>query len=309
MSTKAADANVVYKNFDGYMNIRPLGDEPEHPYAHLIAEEKIKSRQENSLYTNSWFLLVRGGEYSAQIEMAMSQIYNYFLGYAPDIDIVRNQDRYYVASRAIKNFKSWYQIHQENPILINGYTLYDNGTLEKDGVRKKLIGLGGIAALTEFFADADVNPTNFGIQEDNDEVRVFKIDNEAALDFEDDKRSFMSLESILSELNEEAIIHMTWYQNEKNQMLKKIAETDFSVIENILRKYINASCINMQHRFMNKFLDDPNNHTEDTMTSQQCFNVDGLIEKLKIRYDQLTSNMSGKIIKKNLTNVIQLNIQ
>ena len=44
---------------------------------------------------------------AGQNEKAMAELYNYFLGYSTDNEILENNKDYYAASREINHFKTW----------------------------------------------------------------------------------------------------------------------------------------------------------------------------------------------------------
>lgn len=249
----------LYKSFNDYTDIQPLDGRDDQ-----FTAKKNNSRQANECYEDKWYLLSRAGLYRAQVEKAMSEIYQNLLGYSTDIEILKKQDDYYVASRAIANYTPWFnslsklQLGADDSLLFN-----DNGK------QKPIVGLGKICAMTNFFKDNDSAPGNFGFQleENKNQYRGFKIDCEKALDFYEvegnelknnsdsnldssQTRERQEPESLELEVKGDSILFLkkditktAWFQKENEEMLNTIATTDFCVIENILRKNITSTPI------------------------------------------------------------------
>ena len=298
MSTSHAD---VYKNFENYTDIQFIpelaGDCSSTALrCHYSAKEKINDRGSDVLYEdNKWHLLLRHSLYQAQVEKAMSEIYLYFMGYATDIDIVKKDDEYFVASRSFKNFISWNRFESDS--LTNNYTFQQDGTLLKGNQKESFIGLGQISALAYFFADADVtNSENYGIQEINNVVRCIKIDNADALEdlFEKDTPT---IDSELQQSNfGKNILSLKSYQDEKHNMLIKIANTNFTIIENILRKNITTTSLEMARWYLGRRLQSPDQEIRaDALADLDKLNnidpkeyaLDKTIDKLKQRHQKL----------------------
>lgn len=90
---------------------------------------------------------------------------------------------------------------------------------------------------------------NFGVQCCEEYYRTFKIDNEHMFSFEhqDEYQEDMSIEATLSGLgNDEvmsAYLASPHYLEEKQAMLKRIAETDFTIIAAMLRHTVTSTKI------------------------------------------------------------------
>ncbi len=203
-------------------------------------------------FTNRWFLVLRNGLYAAQVDQSMAVIYRLLLGHAPDVQIIKdvrnkndisilamqrhyanrnNEPKYYVASRGIKNFITWAQYSAER---------YGN---------LKIIGLGELLAIAEFFGESDLHGGNFGFKVTKDSLIAYKIDNSKALSFKCldaslDQNSINQLPACMDvPSNFAKFIEKNGILNEKHKMLKKIANTDFYIIEEILRRYITSDII------------------------------------------------------------------
>jgi hypothetical protein len=307
----------TYKNLADYNIQRLPSSRPEDARIQYLAQEKIKSRVDDPMYSDQWYILMREGKMGAQIEKAVSILYKYFFGYSTDINIIREEKDYYVASRGIKNFTTWTASICNNLIVTQ-----PDGTLffVQDNTKYPIVGLGALCALTTFFRESDSNTENFGIQIIDNIARAFKIDNEKALNFfnededhsekenseneniEDENRS--EKENIEDEIRSDStrflkqdITKSGWFQKEKQDMLNKIAQTDFSIIENILRENITSTKIESTSWLFNYLLKLPKYENDQAMLSVldqlkegniSDQDVNHLIKKLKLDHEGLT---------------------
>lgn len=236
---KIVTKDKPYKQLSDYKNIIPLAEfDLASGHARYKAQEKINNQPDQKTYEDQCYLLMREGKFRAEVEQAMSKIYQYFLGYGTDIEIIKDNDDYYVASRTVKDFKTWGECLFEKSIkmLEDGKFVY----IEEDGSEKPVVGLGKLFVLTRFFADTDSHWGNFGLQKFGDVYRAFKIDNEKSFSFENQGEKGSDFENDLcDEFNK--VTETNWYQQEKTFMLNKLARTDFAIIENILRKNITSN--------------------------------------------------------------------
>lgn len=309
-----AFAAMATKNFSDYVNITPTStSQPAMLRTHYFAKQKVNDRAPDPLYKNNqWKLVQRRGLFLAQKDKAMSEMYRYFLGYSTDVDIVEEKGDIFIARRIFKGFKKSYNPKREirdylrkdeNNYLVGKYLLLDDGRLIKDSEEIRFRGLGSLAVLTDFFGEADHGSWNFGYQVSDDEIKAVFYDNEHALNFEkdEDKDGPANLEGDLVEALGQDFINMTWYQQEKQQMLKKIAETDFSVIETILRKNITGSRLDEARYVLNKVLSDPTvlpdfdraeakkQLEEVNKMDDKEHGIDQIIRQLRIRHEKLRS--------------------
>lgn len=228
----------TYSSLTVYQDITPLSVNQELNDNKRFTARRKNNCVPNACFTDTWFLLPRLGEFRAQVEKVAADLFHYFLGYGTEIDIVKEGDAYFVASRAVKDYVNW------NDVL--GYiTVDDNGSLrfKRDGEDKPIIGLAKMAAITEFFADTDCYGLNFGLQAQGEGYRIFKIDNEHMFSFEHQARKVgaVSIEDTINKTDRfKSYLSSPQYLAEKNQMLKQIAETDFTIIEGILRTQLSA---------------------------------------------------------------------
>ncbi len=214
-------------------------------------------------YDDTWFILLRQGEFGAQIEKVAAKLYDFFLGYGTQIDIVKAANSYYVASRKIKNFVEWDRVW--NKVTVNHDGLL---TLTQGEEQLPIVNFGKIAALTEFFADTDCISSNFGLQAHAGYYRAFKIDNEHTFSFdhESEMEGVASVRNTLTQcqqISDIKYVDSKIFLDEKEAMLIKIAETDFSTIEAMIRAIVTANQIPFTREMLTSFIksanvDDPN---------------------------------------------------
>lgn len=301
---------------DHFKDIAPLrGSHPQDAREQFIAREVISSRPSNSCYTNDWYILMREGKWGAEVEKAISLLYHFFLDYSTDINIVHDKvhDVFYVASRGVNNYVEWGNCFSKNLLSID-----DDGRLfiTQHNQRYPVTGLGELCALTEFFGESDSNTDNFGIQILGNKARAFKIDNEKALDFFEgpndpdnntdsfDEQGIEKKESIQQEIQETSIIafkrditQCDWFRQEKESLLKKIAQTDFKIIEKILRNTLSSNKIESA-RWLFAYFNRMNLHQEEKEKFNEVltkldklmpenYDVNVIINKLRLKHTQL----------------------
>lgn len=219
------------------------------------AIERKATREFNPNFLgNQYHIALRHGEYHAQKEKAMSKIFKTFLGQSTDVDIVQDGDKFYIASRTIKDFI-------QN--ILTDYTVVQDGRcLSKNSSGKiyKLVGLGSIAALDFFFGSDDVHSGNWGLQLQGDTLFAYRIDSPDILDIEllklpITRKKIDSLPFVKREAGDPSsenddiysmdipkkVAESKAYREEVNTMLKKLAETEFAVIKKILEDNIDTS--------------------------------------------------------------------
>lgn len=293
---------ISFKHFSDYVDIKPTKkSDPTVCRAHFNAREKVYDRIEDPVFkSNKWKLVMRRGLYRAQVEMAMSELYRYFLGYSTDLDYVEEQGDFYISRREFKHFDKWDDITKKanSHYFIKEYELLDDGRLVKGSVTKTFLGLGNVIALATFFGDHDAKHYNYGVQETETQLRLIDPDLEDAFSFDAESQAD-DLENALADEFGTEFINMSWYQQEKKSMQKKIAVTDFSIIENIIRKHVTVSRLDSGRWLYQKILRDPTVFPQvdreyakamldklNLMDDSQ-FNVDRIIEQLRIRHERL----------------------
>ncbi|GEM_PF-6041178 len=270
-----ADTQYHYKSLDDFINLVPTKtSDPLIFRAHFKAQEKINDRQSDSTYENNkWHLVMRRGLYKAQVDKTISEIEQYLMNYSADEDIVQDKDDYYIARRDFTHFKHWHDaisIQENGSYTINGFTLHSDGTLTKDGITKKFTGLASLVYLNEFFANSDAGNWNYGFQETDNEIRAISYDNENAFDF--DNKNPDTLDSLHLDTVFVTMKNMPWYIQERDAMVKKLAQDDFTTIEAIIRKNITGTKLD-EARFLIS-------HKQQTMAMLH-YNEDGYNEALK----------------------------
>lgn len=282
---KSLELTHNYKSFSDYKDLVPMeGSDIQTGRVRFTAKENVKSVADNPFYDDLWYVVMRKGKYGAQIEKAVSEIYQHFLGDATEINIVKDNNDYYAASRGIKHFLPW------SDCILKIQLLEDNSlAFVTDGQVKKIHGLGKLALLTEFFGDKDMSGgTNFGIQEREHDCIAVKIDNEHAFSFdeevsssnrdsedenldEDDKSGDLGMEDAIKNdiflYFKVDITETDWFQNEKQEMQQLIAATDFSELEVILRNNITSNKIEAMEWMINHLL--KFDSTQDKMSLDQ----------------------------------------
>lgn len=311
-----AFAALADKYFSDYVDITPTrNSRPETLRVHYFAKQRENDRPHDPLYKNNqWKIVMRWGIYLAQKDKAMSEMYRYFLGYSTDVDIVEDHGDFYIARRKFKSFKKAYNPDRKerdyvrkdgNNFLVGKYLLLDDGRLVRDGEVKQFKGLASIAVLTDFFGEADYGDYNYGYQISDTEVKAIFYDCEHALNFHDndDGESYSNLEGDLIHMLGKEFVNMTWYQREKKQMLQKIADTDFSVIETILRKNITGSRLDEERWKLNKILSDPKvmpqvdrvearkQLDEINKLNDKDHGIEQVIRTLRVRHEKLRLKM------------------
>lgn len=303
-------AQPVFKHFSDYRDITPTKESsPAIFRTHYLAKQKVKDRAPDPLYKNNqWKLVMRRGIYLAQVDKAMSEIYQTLLGYSTDVDIVEENGDYYIARRKFNHFKKasekgQYLIQLDGSnFTLKGYQLLDDGRLVKDNETKRLRGLASIAVLTRFFNETDAEDFNYGFQESDTEIKTIFYDNEHALSFSDEENQ-TDVENDLENKFGDKLINMAWYQQEKKQMLEKIATTDFSVFEKIIRKNITGNRLDEGKWMLAKILSDPTvmpDYDRNEARKQldeinkldvNDYGVEKIISELRTRHEQLKNSL------------------
>ena len=339
------DSDVsLYRSFEEYTNLEFIKTDTSCGYM-FKGREKTSTRDSNPNYTNKWFIIYRSGLYAAQKEKAMAAFYRHFLGYAPDIDIIHipvennipvenvlhfyekggNPSHYFIASREINNYVPWQKME-----------------MDKYG-KKPVHGLASIEVLAYFFSDSDFQYENYGYRIHQDELIAFKIDNGRALNLN------WMLHPITAEALEQlefknalapegitigdgnlpdyaplplSISQSIFFQTEKQAMLEKIANTDFSIIEKILRDHFTVGPVEEERYILNRVLHrDAKNMPEDTLKhykkrlasiQDDTQSLNNLIRTIQTRQKQLflsLNELNSKSITPEITQESSANIK
>ncbi len=236
-----------FKSFSDYSDHQAILEEKQSAEgrpARSKAKEKTKSRQANPFYSDNWYLLLRKGLYGAQIEKAMSELDALFLGYSTDIDLLKEGEDYYAASHEINYFRTWSEIASQTRTLPDGNLVF----IDNDHY-KPIIGMGKVFVLADFLGASDPHSGNWGIQIREKDCLVVQIDKADSLDFSEGGEEGEQLKSFEGEFDTGMFAPYSkidwrqtdWYKREKQEILTKIATTDFSRIEAILRRNITSN--------------------------------------------------------------------
>lgn len=310
-----ANQQPLFKHFSDYTGMsQTASSHPATFQTHYVAKLRVNDRSADPAFEdNTWILAMRRGLYLSEVEKAMSEIYLHFLGYSTDVDLVEEQGDYYVAGRKFKNFTVFDESEntpdhlliqkKQGQFFINNYLLTADGNLIAGNTVKQFRGLAGLAVLTRFFGVGDANMFNYGLQENNTELRAIQFDNESGFTFDNTD----DIENQLAEKLGSDFIQMPWYQNEKRAMQEKIANTDFAVIEKIIRDNITVSQLDEMRWTLNKILNDPTvlpdydrkkaQHQLDNLNKMDDskYGADKIIRLLKVRQQQLRKQLYAEL--------------
>ena len=294
----------IFKHFSDYLDLRPTKDSnPGICRVHYHTQQKINDRKEDPTYeSNGWMLIMRRGLFKAEVDTAMSQLFRYFMPYSTDVDYVEEQGDYFIGRRKFQDFHDFDDVVKKegSHLRIKDYELQDDGTLIKGKTFKTFTGLASVVVLAEFFADNDAKYYNFAIQENDTELRLIDFDLEDAFNFDDSPDIEKAL---VSEFGKE-LIEMSWYQQEKKMMQKKIAETDFAVIENLIRNNVTVTRLESTIWLYEKILRDPTAYPNkdraevklalDAMRAEKDTSqtVDDIVKELRLRHDRLKEQLN-----------------
>ncbi len=256
----------VYKQLDEFSDFRPITHEKMYNTYYInkvdTAKPKIPTLP-NMHYLDTYHIALRKGEYQAQVDKALNELYKFFLGYGPDSAIIQDGDDFYFASASIRDFMHGFSNFELSSQGIFKYVPSLEDDMHTSFKKMNLKGLASIVALAYFFGESDIHFKNWGMQENQDILRAYKIDSADALDYAllSTPITVESLQMLLekscySSINDEKtkeeydfmlssyVNHSTEFQNELISMLQQIVETPFEKIQGILKSIIttNESC-------------------------------------------------------------------
>ncbi|WP_115712613.1 hypothetical protein [Legionella sainthelensi] len=240
---------MPYKDFSSFHNIKLLFGNPKGDLNYGYTCTPNFQTVQNSFFDDDYFLLFRRSEYAAQIELACSKIFKGLMGYGPELEIIKENNEFYIASRKIKNFREGCP------------------DLKDPSQFQKIKGLAAMFIICYFLCETDMHSGNFGLQDIGEEKRTLRIDMAESLDF-DMLRTSLTLSSLqkipyIVEQHyhgvDQASIPQNYvrsesFQSEKIAMIKLIAETPFSFFEDIIRTTITSDLYSHHQIMFNKIL-------------------------------------------------------
>jgi hypothetical protein len=223
---------MSYKDFSSFFEIKPAFGENTEPNHGFTARPAFPCAQHEH-FTDDYFLLYRRSEYAAQVELVCAKIFTLLMGYGPQMEIVLENNKFYIASRRIKNFKE-------------GYPDFSDEAQYED-----ITGLAATRIIYYFLCGTDNHSGNFGTQQTDTGRLSFRIDMAEAFDFsmfktEWDLNSLEKIPYIVEEHFEgddplflpRDYVLSPRFQKEKQDIISKIAETPFELFEALIRETI-----------------------------------------------------------------------
>ncbi|HIF0233147.1 TPA: hypothetical protein ACXYK5_003094 [Legionella pneumophila] len=281
---------MSYKDFSSFHDIKLLFGNPQEDLNYGYMCLPNFQCDPNPLFEDNFFLLYRRSEYAAQIELTCSKIFKALMGYGPELEIIKQNDEFYIASRRIRNFKE--------------------GCPNFDGLNKfkHISGLAAMFVISYFLCETDMHSGNFGVQDLGEERRAYRIDMVESLDLEM-LRTTLELSSLkqipyIAEKHYQGMTEMDLpqgyvksddFQNEKLAMIQLIADTPFSFFENIIRTTITSNLYEHQQTVLQKLVATVAVEDKDAVISMQETaskmdasenNVDFLLNLLKNRHER-----------------------
>ncbi|WP_131783289.1 hypothetical protein [Legionella gresilensis] len=278
---------MTYKSFKDFSDIKLKFGSPEEGFNYGFTALPNFACKDSAFFDNEFFILYRRSQYAAQVELACAKIFQQLMGYGLEMEIVQENNQYFIASRKIKNFSEGCY-----------------GLTEQDSLKVK--GLISIFIIWYFIAQTDTHSGNYGLAALDNKKLAFGLDMAEALDFEmlGESLELSALKKIpyLVEKNYEGVSELILpknlvasrtFQDEKFAMIKLIADTPFTVFEAIIRETITSS-LSIHRKIM---LEKSLAHVEDESTREliqaslkqsdpEDYSVDALIRYLKSRYEK-----------------------
>ncbi|KTD32725.1 hypothetical protein Lnau_2373 [Legionella nautarum] len=293
-----------YKNFSSFHAIKKaFGDVVD--LNHGFTAKPEGGCADSDAFENDFFLLFRRSEYAAQVELACARIFKMMMGYGPEMEIVKERDKFYIASRRIKSFKE-------------GYPDFSDPTKFQH-----ISGLAATQMLYYFLCGTDNHSGNFGIQRLGQDEKTYRLDMPDCFDLNFlaqtlELRSLQRIPYIVEEHFDGdypyslpvAYVMTPGFQNEKRAMIKKIAETSFSQFEEILRATITTDAYShvqamttlmiASHLLNEKQIEEMKARVE-TIKSEE-FSLDHMINLFKLRHSQWRQIVEiNPVIEQDLT--------
>ncbi|HHF7376154.1 hypothetical protein [Legionella bozemanae] len=279
---------MSYRDFSSFHNIKLLFGNPKEGLNYGYTCTPNFQPVQNSSFDGDFFLLFRRSEYAAQVELACSKIFKGLMGYGPELEIIKENNEFYIASRRIKNFREGCP------------------DLKEQSQFQDIKGLAGMFIICYFLCETDMHSGNFGLQDTGKEKRTFRIDMAESLDYEM-LRTTLTLSSLQKipyiveqhyhGVDENSLpqnyVSSESFQNEKIAMIKLIANTPFSFFEDIIRTTITSDLYTHQQIMFDKCLALVEDEEEITsmknafskIEANEC-DIESLIKLLKNRHEQ-----------------------
>ncbi len=263
------DVYSSYEAFDQYEPIDLLIDAI--PANHVVeAKHKVTGER--------YFLALRHGEYSAQVDKAVSDIYRRYVPTTPETHIVQQENNFYIASKAVENNVDYQNIPVANACFTPFY--FGSNSVLSHFVGASDIHLGNLLISTEdnsnFYSHSIDNAESLNDEnlqsaqlksqdessaEDSNSCEVefpeFRVDELDLLDFEPKSQpEAFSVDDIFANHWKLPPVIVNHYQFKKEQTatLSAIANTPFSEFAQILRSNVTASHRVEVLSFMEKLL-------------------------------------------------------
>ncbi|OCH97853.1 hypothetical protein A8135_01120 [Legionella jamestowniensis] len=288
---------MTYKTFADFSNINLVFGNKEEGlnYGYTATPNFLCEKAKN--FENEYYLLYRRSEYAAQIELACAKIFKRLMGYGPEMEIVKEKDEFYIASRKIRNF-------------VTGCPQFKNS-----GEYEKFYGLASVWVIWYFLCQSDTHSGNYGTSTNEHDKLSFGLDMAEALDFKmmESPDLLLALKRIpyiveehffgVSEDNlPRDYVASKNFQNEKKSMIRLVGATSFDVFESIIREVVTSDYYTHQKVMMTKlikFNQDPeviNSITEEfSKIAPEQFSVNALIQLLKNRHQQWQQLMTDEL--------------
>lgn len=279
---------MPYRDFSSFHNIKLLFGSPKEGLNYGYTCTQNFQPVQNPSFDDDFFLLFRRSEYAAQIELACSKIFKGLMGYGPELEIIKENNEFYIVSRKIKNFREGCP------------------DLKEQSQFQNIKGLAAMFIICYFLCETDMHSGNFGLQDTGGEKRTFRIDMAESLNYEmlRDTLTLSSLQKIpyiveqhYHGVDESSLpqnyVSSESFQSEKIAMIKLIANTPFSFFEDIIRTTITSDLYTHQQIMLDKciaLVDE-----EEVISSMKNdfskikaneFDIESLIKLLKNRHEQ-----------------------
>ncbi|MGQ3888677.1 hypothetical protein ACQUW5_06540 [Legionella sp. CNM-1927-20] len=287
---------MKYKSFKDFKNIQLKFGSPEQGFNYGYTALPNYPCKDSAFFDNEFFILYRRSEYAAQVELACARIFQHLMGYGLEMEIVQENNQFFIASRKIKNFSEGCY-----------------GLTAQDFLKVK--GLISIFIIWYFIAQTDTHSGNYGLAGLDNILLAFGLDMAEALDFEMLQKPLElsalkkipyfveeNYEGVSELILPKSLVASKAFQDEKFAIIKLIADTSFAVFEAIIRETITSSFSIHRKIMLEKCLafaeDEATRELIQSSLKQNDpadYSVDALISCLKSRHEKWKS-----IVKENL---------
>lgn len=274
---------MPYKDFSDFKDIQLKFGNVEESLNYGYTASPNFSCENHPLFENDFFLLYRRSEYAAQIEVACAKIFKKLTGYGPELEIVKQDEKFYIASRRIKNFTE-------------GCPTFENPS-QYEHTR----GLAAIFVIWYFLCQTDTHSGNYGLSNLSPERKAFGLDMAEALDFEMLKTALelSSLQRIpyiverhYQGVSEQSLcrdfVASPFFQGEKIALIKLIANTPLVEFETIIREVVTSNFYEHLQTMFHQIPAFANDEFKESLakTEPSDYSIDALIKFLEKRHQQ-----------------------